>query len=271
MLIPSVVGAKLSASGAPTSLLLLPGQYTSTTNPELLHSLLTSSSASLAPSSGFGNSTSKISLPLNVELQPGLAVFPQSLYSGESSFSQLTPASNSSKPLSAGSLALSANVWAAINSSSNRIILWDSVPDTSQLPSGSQSSFSILEIQSSSCSPPCSGSGVCSASGQCLCASNFNGSSCESCAEGFFGPTCQQCPADCATCDQGISGSGRCLLPAVNNAPQSCNCLNGICQNGGCTCNTGWTTAANGTACAKCSNGFFLTNGGECQGTCGTL
>src|SRR5262245_20565343 len=119
MLIPSVVGAKLSASGAPTSILLLPGQYTSTTNPVLLHNLLTSSSASLSPSSGFENSTSKLSLPLNVELQSGLAVFPQSLYSGQSSFSQLpsAPSANNSKPLSAGSLALSSNVWAAVNSS----------------------------------------------------------------------------------------------------------------------------------------------------------
>ncbi|KAJ3549958.1 hypothetical protein NMY22_g690 [Coprinellus aureogranulatus] len=41
----TTIGAKLSASGSSTELHLLPGQYTSTTNPQLLHDLLSSSSA----------------------------------------------------------------------------------------------------------------------------------------------------------------------------------------------------------------------------------
>ncbi|TFK45622.1 hypothetical protein OE88DRAFT_1784054 [Heliocybe sulcata] len=264
------IGTKLSASGLQTSLLLLPGQYTSTTNPQLLHNALTSSSASLSPSPGFNSSSA--SLPLNVALEPGVAIYSESLYSGQAGFSGLptSPVGNSSSgtPLSAGSLALSSNVWAAISpgSSKDRIILWDSVPDVSQLPSNAAGSLSLLDIESASCSPPCSGSGVCSASGTCTCPSGFTGSSCESCASGFFGPTCQACPAGCSQCDDGISGSGRCLSFAVVNPPSSCNCLNGQCgSNGQCTCNSGWTTADNGTACAKCASGFFLDSNGDCS------
>lgn len=266
-----LVGAKLTASGAPTSIQLLPGQYTSSTNPQLLHDVLTSSSASLLPSAGFENATSSTSLPLNLALSPGLAIFPQKLYSGQSGFSPLpsSPVLNSSTPLSASSLVMSSNVWVVVGSSAdNRVVLWDAVPDTAQLPSGTSSNLHLLDMQSSACSPPCSGSGVCSASGVCTCPTGFTGSSCEVCAKGFFGPTCQPCPTGCTSCDEGISGSGRCLVPVVTGAPASCNCLNGQCgSNGQCTCNAGWTTAANGTACAKCSPGFFFTSTGDCQGT----
>ncbi|OBZ75440.1 hypothetical protein A0H81_04911 [Grifola frondosa] len=255
--------------GAATSLLLLPGQYSSTTNPQLLHDILTSSSASLSPSPGFPSS---VSLPLNLALQPGFAAYPVANYSGQAVFTQLpsTPVtSNSSTQSSAGAFALSSNVWVALSSGSNndRVIFWDSVPDVSQLPSGSPgSTFSILDIQSSACSPPCTGAGVCSASGTCTCPTGFNGTSCESCAAGFFGSTCQACPAGCQSCDDGISGSGRCLAPIVSDLPSSCNCLNGVCgSNGECTCNAGWTTADNGTACAKCEQGFFLDSSGNCE------
>lgn len=265
-----LVGAKVTAAGAPTSIQILPGQYSSSTSPQLLHDVLTSSSVSFSPSVGFENATSSTSLPLNLALSPGLAVFSQKLYSGQSGFSQLpsTPVINSSTRLSGSSLALSSSVWVVVGSSGsdNRVVLWDSIPDIAQLPSGASQSLNLLDMQSSACSPPCSSSGVCSASGVCTCPTGFNGSSCETCATGFFGPTCQPCPSDCTSCDQGISGSGRCLVPVVANAPASCNCLNGQCgSNGQCTCNAGWTTADNGTACAKCSTGFFLTSTGDCQ------
>ncbi|KIP07475.1 hypothetical protein PHLGIDRAFT_29978 [Phlebiopsis gigantea 11061_1 CR5-6] len=266
-------GATLSASGSPTSLRLLPGQYTSSTNPQLLHAILTSSSASLSLSPGFanGNSTS-LSLPLNLALEPGIATYPAANYSGSSTFTNL-PTSNASRDstsTAAGSVMLSSNVWAAVSagsSSTDRLIIWDSIADLSQLPTGSSlSSISILDMQSAACSPPCSGAGICSASGTCTCPQGFTGSSCESCATGFFGPDCQACPAGCTSCDDGISGSGRCLVATVSNPPSSCNCLNGVCgSNGQCTCNSGWTTATNGTACAKCADGFFLTSDGNCQ------
>ncbi|KAI8974261.1 hypothetical protein BD414DRAFT_424620 [Trametes punicea] len=264
----TTIGAILSAPGAATSLLLLPGQYTSTTNPALLHNLLTSSSASLSLSPGFEGNTS---LPLNLALQPGVAVFPQANYSGQATFSQLpTAPSNSTSKISPGSLALASNIWVAISgSSSDRVIFWDSVPDVSQLPSGASGLSQLLDIQSSACSPPCAGAGVCSASGTCVCPAGFNGTSCETCAPGFFGPTCQACPADCASCDDGMTGTGRCLQPTIKNAPSTCNCLNGVCNSdGSCTCNAGWTAADNGTACAKCATGFFLDSDGNCE-VCG--
>ncbi|KAJ7590656.1 insulin-like growth factor binding protein [Mycena floridula] len=254
----------VTASASSTNLLLLPGQYTSTTNPLLLHQVLTSSSLKLSPSTGFNSSTT--ALPLNVALSPGLSIYSQPLYSGSSGFTQLpsTPFLNSSTDLAASSLALSPNVWAAITSGPDRFVLWNSVPDISQL--AIKGSLSLVDMQSSACSPPCASAGICTASGTCSCAPGFTGASCEVCSKGFFGPSCQPCPSGCTECDDSITGSGRCLNSLVPGAPATCNCLNGECgSNGQCSCNTGWETAANGTACAKCSAGFFLTDGGDCQ------
>lgn len=260
-----LVGETLSAQGD-TSVQLLPGQYTSTTSPQLLHIVLTSASASLSLSPGF-NSSSVNPLPLNIALQPGLAMYSNAFYAGQPAFSSLhsTPM-NSSISLPASSLALAYNVWAAVSSGSSRIIFWDSVPDVSQLPPEISLPLALQDIQSSACSPPCSSSTVCSASAKCECPRGFTGSACESCANGFFGPTCQPCPAQCQTCDQGTSGSGRCFAPIVGDAPATCNCINGQCgANGTCTCNPGWAKAANGTLCAQCAPGFYLTSTGDCQ------
>ncbi|KAF8804721.1 hypothetical protein BYT27DRAFT_7340221 [Phlegmacium glaucopus] len=263
----TTVGGKLSASGA-TTIHILPGQYSASTNPQILHDSLTSSSTTLSSSPGFTNSTT-VSLPLNLALQPGLAIFSGSLYSGQSSFTSLptTPAGNTSTPLAAQSLTLSSAVWAALNSGNNgRVIVWDAIPDVSQLPASNLGSLSLTDIQSFACSPSCASSGVCTSSGTCQCAPGFTGTSCESCASGFSGPKCEPCPTNCKTCDDGITGSGRCFKPIVANDPANCKCLNGECgSNGQCACNAGFTTASNGTACATCSPGFFLTSNGDCQ------
>ncbi|KAJ7150274.1 hypothetical protein C8R46DRAFT_1008412 [Mycena filopes] len=265
----TTLGVSLSASDVSNSVLLLPGQYTATTDPQLVHDLLTSSHATLIPNPGFGNSSAS-TLPLNVAVNPGLAIYANSLYSGKAAFSSLpsVPVSNGAgTPLSAESMALSSSIWVALSFGSNgRVIVWDSVPDTAQLPLGSVGSMSLLDMQSSTCSPPCASSGTCSSSGTCACAPGFNGTSCETCAAGFFGPTCQACPPGCSSCDEGISGTGRCLSPPVANPLSACNCLNGECNaDGSCTCNPGWVTAANGTACAKCTSGFFATSTGDCK------
>ncbi|KAF9009557.1 insulin-like growth factor binding protein [Cyathus striatus] len=257
------IGATLSAPGQ-TSLHLLPGQYTSTTNPQLLHTLLTSSSASLSPSAGFNASLS--TLPLNLVLSPGLSIFSDAGYSGDSSFTELptSPNTSLSTSLSAKSIALAENVYASISLGSNTtLVLYDSVPDISQLPISS--SFTLTSLQSTTCSPACSGSGICS-SGTCVCPPGFTGSSCESCASGFFGSTCQACPSDCAQCDEGINGTGRCLKANITGAPETCGCENGVCNSSGqCTCNAGFVASGNGTACSKCSDGFFLTSTGDCK------
>ncbi|KAJ6532610.1 hypothetical protein B0H19DRAFT_1188013 [Mycena capillaripes] len=264
----TTLGISLSASDVASSVLLLPGQYTAATNPELVHDLLTSSHATLSPHPGFGNS-SALALPLNVAVAPGLAIYAQTLYSGQAAFSALpsAPVVNGSTPLTAESMAISSSVWVALSFGTNgRVVLWDSVPDTAQLPLSSKGPMSLLDMQSSTCFPPCASSGTCSASGTCACAPGFYGTSCETCAAEFFGPTCQACPAGCASCDEGISGTGRCLTPPIANPLTACNCLNGECApDGSCVCNPGWTTAANGTACAKCASGFFATSTGDCK------
>ncbi|KAJ4474127.1 hypothetical protein C8J55DRAFT_537066 [Lentinula edodes] len=242
----------ISASGAQTSALLLPGQYTTTTDPELLHALLTSSSASLSPSTGFNSSS--VSLPLTVALEPGLAIYSNTQSGGSAGFSSLpnSPVGNSSTSLSAQSLALSSNIWAAINvGSRSRVVFWDSVPDFSQL--AVSGSLSLVDMQSSAFEPACSSNSICTSSGTCSCAAGFTGASCES---GFFGLSCQACTSGCLDCDDGISGTGKCLAFNITNAPSSCNSLNGECGSSGqCSCNAGWTTADNGD-CQTCKSGF---------------
>ena len=264
----ATVGATLSIPSNP-SILLLPGQYTPSSQPQLLHDALSSQQASLALPPGFSNSStssSPPSLPLTVALQPGVLSYPQALYRGQATFTQLS-ANHTSATLPSGSFLVAPNTWAALTSSNTRIIVWDAIPDFSQLPSVNVAgTFSLSDIQSAACSPPCASTGTCTPSGQCSCAPGFTGQSCESCASGFFGPSCQPCPSSCATCDQGLTGSGKCLVPAVSNPPSSCNCLNGACgSNGQCTCNAGWINSSNGTACASCAPGFFLDSSGDCS------
>ncbi|KAF9514425.1 hypothetical protein BS47DRAFT_869237 [Hydnum rufescens UP504] len=164
-------------------------------------------------------------------------------------------------------------LWAVLvqNSSSTRIVVWQSIPDFSQVSSSSafagSSPVSLVSLQSTTCNTPCSSSGTCTASGTCNCPPQFSGASCETCAEGFFGPSCQPCPPNCLTCDEGPTGTGKCLSTTASNLPTSCNCLNGVCSSSGsCTCNNGWATnPGNSTACSSCANGFFDNGDGECR------
>jgi len=262
-----VVGVTLSSSTPPIQ--LLPGLYTSTTNPQLLHDALTSSSTTISTSPGFGNATS-LSIPLYLALQPGLSIYANELYSGQGAFTPLPsrPVVNASTPITAKALALASNVWVSLSiGSSKRVIVWDAIPDVSQLPSTNQGTIALTDMQSTACTPTCASSGICTANGTCQCSSGFAGISCEICAPGFFGPNCQPCPANCQTCDAGITGTGRCLKPVIANDPAKCNCKNGVCgTNGQCVCTAGFTTGDDGTACSKCAPGFFLNSSGDCQG-----
>ncbi|KXN91956.1 Extracellular matrix protein FRAS1 [Leucoagaricus sp. SymC.cos] len=282
-LIFSIVGAKLSAPNAPTSLHLLPGTYSTSTNPQLLHNLLTSSSASLSPSPGFENASqafSPSSLSFELRMSPGMTVYDGARYSGQAAYSGFpeTPsASNDTAEepptqVTAASFALSDNTYAIVGGSGNdRVVIWTSVPDTTQLPFSSSSSslntLSVFNIQSSTCNPTCSGNSICSpTTNQCICAPGFTGSSCESCAPGFFGPNCQPCPGGCDQCDEGIQGTGRCLKKTIVGKPEDCGCVNGQCGNNGqCVCSAGWKDGSDGKKCSTCQDGFFLTSSGECQ------
>lgn len=277
------MGSLLSAPGSPTSLLLLPGSYSSTTNPQLLHTLLTSTSASLSSSAGFPNSTSEqMSLPLAVQLQPGIAAYTGANYTGSSAFVPLDASAgvNTSTSVNAGSVVLSPNTFALLSSpaSTTQLTIYDSIPDLAQLPSSSSftaGQLSVLALQSTACQSPCASGGICSPSSSsnstqptCTCAPGFTGSSCESCLPGHFGPACTPCSSTCAQCADGIAGSGVCLTLNVTNAPSTCNCQNGVCDgSGGCTCNAGYTTASNGTLCSACADGFFQVDDGTCKGS----
>ncbi|KAH8834864.1 growth factor receptor domain-containing protein [Flagelloscypha sp. PMI_526] len=258
------LGAQVSAPQSPLPVLLLPGQYTTTTNPQLLHDVLTSSSMTMKASAGFNSSQA---LPMDLQLTPGIAVYASKLYGGQSAFQGVpsTPSNSaSSTPLnSPGSIAIAQNVWASVHTTSNvSFVLWESIPDVGQLPStisANVSSLALKQFQSSQCSPPCSSSGICTASGTCACAPNFTGSSCEQCADGFFGPSCQACPSGCTKCDQGVTGSGQCLdASQAKTSLETCNCLNGQCAGAGgsCTCSAGWTTGDNvcSIGCSTCSD-----------------
>jgi hypothetical protein len=170
---------------------------------------------------------------------------------------------NSTVPLGA-SFKVLGNTWASLASplstSNTSFIIWDSVMDTSVLPI--PSNLVITNIQSAGCVPPCAGAGSCNPSTPvCVCPPGFNGTLCQSCSEGHFGPTCRPCPSSCTNCDQGITGSGKCI-----NAAAQCNCLHGECgDNGKCKCLPGWGQSQNGTACAQCDQGFFILSNDFCS------
>lgn len=165
------------------------------------------------------------------------------------------------------------DIWAVGTSSkdnSSRVIIWASAIDSSALPFPAGTD-QIIDIQVGGCPEPCSGAGTCSldsGSPVCKCPDGFNGTQCEICDEGFFGPNCQPCPENCKTCDQGISGSGLCLVPAPPNP--DCQCRNGECDSDGkCICLPGWGSSNNGTECAQCRQGFYLKKEADGNGRAG--
>ena len=154
-------------------------------------------------SSGFSNSSlpsTNLSLPLTVALQPSVLSYPQSLYHGQSTFTQLSAGPNrTTATVPPGSFLVALNTWPALTSSNTQIIAWDSIPDFAQLPLSSVGgSLSLMQIQNMACSSPCVSTGTRFASGQYSCAPGFMSSSCESCASRFFAPSHHPCPSGCA-------------------------------------------------------------------------
>ena len=195
----------------------------------LLHDALPSQQASLSLSSRFSNSSvpsTNPSLPFTVALMPGVLSYPQSLYRGQSTFTQLSAGPNrTTTTVPPGSFLVAPNTWAALTSSNTRIIVRDLIPDLTQLPLSSVGgTLSLTDIQSMACSSRYASTGTYLASGQCSCVPGFTGSSRESRASGSPGPSCHPCPSGCATCNEGLTGSGKCLVVTVPSSVPSCPC-----------------------------------------------
>lgn len=220
------MGAVLTSSSA--AYILLPGQYTSSVQPASLQQSLASATSSLTFTKGFSNSTTPTTptLPLNIALLPGLLNYPSDLYTGDPEFYPLPQSINAifnSTSINRGSIVLAPNTVAAIeannNGAKNRVVLWDTVPYISQLPYSMAGNLQVLSIQSTTCSPACSSSAICTTAGTCVCPAGFTGASCESCADGFWGP---QCKRECSRPPSNTSFfdiflfSQRALLVALN-------------------------------------------------------
>ncbi|KAG8778538.1 hypothetical protein FRC12_024929 [Ceratobasidium sp. 428] len=253
----SLVGATLS------SVILLPGTYSSS-----------SPVASILPplglitptaESGITVSPAALSYPITVSLPAGALAYSTAFYAGSATPVDLS--SNLTSPRLPGSLAIPPNMAVTFRSpsSSSSLVLFSSIPDTAQLPTLA-ADFSFSAVQATACAPACASGGACTANGACVCAPGFTGDQCEQCLPGHFGPSCQQCADQC--CDDGMSGSGRCLGARSKNSVETCACEKGTCaSDGSCTCNPGWTnpSAGNSTKCSICAPGFFLDPAGECQ------
>ncbi|CEL54465.1 Proprotein convertase subtilisin/kexin type 5 OS=Rattus norvegicus GN=Pcsk5 PE=2 SV=3 [Rhizoctonia solani AG-1 IB] len=258
--IPGTFNTTLGASFS--SVILLPGTYSSDSAASQLVSL--SNPPSTPPGVIASDSSS---FPYTVSLSSGALAFGTTQYNSNSTLVGLS--SNLSSPRLPASLAVPPNTAVTFRSASSQssLVIFASVPDTAQLPLAAPDlAFSV--VQSTSCSPACASGGACTASGTCACAEGFSGSQCEQCAPGFFGPACQKCQDAC--CDDGMTGSGKCLGSKNETSSDLCGCDKGICGSGGsCTCNQGWaspTSGQNSTAkCSVCAPGFFLDTSGECQ------
>ncbi|KDE04791.1 hypothetical protein MVLG_04755 [Microbotryum lychnidis-dioicae p1A1 Lamole] len=269
------------ANGTNTTLVkLLPGTYTSSSSTNANSSLLSfpsSTSASTAtPSAGF-TSSGTLGSTYTVSLQPGIIAYSSILFQGTPTYLALpatnTSASNSTSTSlgsSISSLLLSNEVYAILHAGSERFVVWDGVADVSQWRSVVKNQVTFQQLQSSACATPCASGGTCTGDGRCACATGWAGTLCDICEPGHYGSSCLPCPANCANCDQGVTGSGRCLDVGSSSIvqPSTCNCINGICASNSssatCACSAGWSTAANGTQCGACATGYYQTNGGDC-------
>ncbi|SGY76706.1 BQ5605_C005g03509 [Microbotryum silenes-dioicae] len=297
------------ANGTNTTLVkLLPGTYTSSSSTNANSSLLSfpsSTSASTAtPSAGF-TSSGTLGSTYTVSLQPGIIAYSSILFQGTPTYLALpatnTSASNSTSTSlgsSISSLLLSNEVYAILHAGSERFVVWDGVADVSQWRSVVKNQVTFQQLQSSACATPCASGGTCTGDGRCACATGWAGTLCgqsgldpprvlvyrstvtdlsyfifdcsDICEPGHYGSSCLPCPANCANCDQGVTGTGRCLDVGSSSIvqPSTCNCINGICASNSssapCACSAGWSTAANGTQCGACATGYYQTNGGDC-------
>ena len=194
----------------------------------------------------------------NQILRAGILTYSSPNFQGPSTF-WATDSASKENPVpfpDEGSFKVFGNVSFTLNSTSDSItiIMWDPASDISSLPLPSVP-FNIVSIDAVGCLEPCTSAGKCNPySAVCTCPSGFTGTLCEKCADKHFGPKCRPCPSNCTSCDEGISGSGLCLVPT---RPE-CKCKNGECDDKGeCKCLPGYGPSKNGTECALCMEGYF--------------
>ncbi|GAA5910215.1 uncharacterized protein JCM6883_001115 [Sporobolomyces salmoneus] len=272
---------------------LLPGTYTSNTfsSSSALLANTSFSNASFSPfskqstvsssSPGFTTSGSLTSSStFSVSVLPGLTAYSAPYYEGTPILHPPTNSSNSTSSSNStqfSSLLLtspsdSSPLYAVVSVGSQKLVVWESIPDLGALGVSFSTSGNLVELVNNGCTGGCSNTGgTCSTNGTCMCQSGWTGSSCSECLPGHFGPECQNCPVGCKECDDGLTGTGICLDSIASNSlilPSSCNCINGICEgnstSSNCECNAGWTKASNGTQCAACSPGYYLASSGDC-------
>ncbi|SCV69482.1 BQ2448_2502 [Microbotryum intermedium] len=321
-------------NGTNTNLVkLLPGTYTSSSSSNANSSFLSFSSAASAstatPSPGFMTSGA-LGSTYTVSLQAGMIAYSSALFQGTPTYLTLpstnTSAANSTATTlgsSISSLLLSDDVYAILQAGSERLVVWDGVADVSQWRSVVKNQVTFQQLQSSACPTPCASGGTCTGDGRCACATGWTGTLCgqstyalsfsddvnlgvhtdllervlhfpDICEPGRYGSSCLSCPATCTNCDQGVTGTGRCLEVGSSSIVQpssecrasfiasvpstdigkdcfpACNCINGVCASNSssatCACSAGWAAAANGTQCGACATGYYQTNGGDCLG-----
>ncbi|KAG8678297.1 hypothetical protein FRC08_017908, partial [Ceratobasidium sp. 394] len=221
--------ANFSAVGATfSSVILLPGTYSSS-----------SPAASILPSldsitptaeSGITVSPEALSYPITISLPTGALAYPSTYYAGGATPVALS--SNLTSPRLPGSLAIPPNMAATFRSASSPVslVLFASTPDTAQLPALA-ADLTFSAVQATSCVPACASGGACTTNGTCACAPGFAGSQCEQCAPGHFGPSCEQCADSC--CDDGMTGTGKCLGARSKSSVETCACEKGTCGSDG--------------------------------------
>lgn len=118
------------------------------------------------------------------------------------------------------------------------------------------------------------------------CQDGFDPSTeCATCLAGYYGSDCKQCkPCNHGTCDDGLSGSGKCICDEGWGPDEVCNtctegywgarceqcpnchghgeCLDGRTGTGKCDCQGNWDEINN---CEDCKEGFW---GIDCKGEC---
>ncbi|GAA5861716.1 hypothetical protein JCM8547_000713 [Rhodosporidiobolus lusitaniae] len=279
-----------AVNGSTQQIALLPGTYSSSSSASSSSSLTNSSTVSLSsalfskkatasPSSGFstsGSLSSSSSASYTVSLLAGLTAYTSALYQGDATYLSLptnySSANSTTSPSGIEAFLLTSSSYAILTlGESTRLVVWESLADVGEIKGGSGSGgVSVVDVQSRECTTPCASGGVCASSGKCVCGTGWTGETCNTCASGFFGKSCDACSAGCTNCDEGLTGTGRCLDVVATNVtlPSTCDCSNGECASdltsATCTCNAGWTKAANGTQCAACAEGYYMTSGGDC-------